>query len=293
MMKLGIYANLEKSRVQEILHSFCQWVKSRNIDLLSCQSLHHFLKADSPAIQVVSKEEFVDQSDVVLVMGGDGTMLAAARLIGGAETPLLGVNLGGLGFLAELSADELYGRLDALIHGEYLIQKWMVLCADFRSSGKHHCIYALNDVVIHRGGTSRLVNIDVHVNGYYFNTYYADGLIVATPTGSTAYSLSAGGPILIPEMQGIILNPICPHMLTARPAVIPGDHIIRIRILPKDHPVSLTVDGQVNVTLDVQTEITLKRGDYFIHSVTFKDTSFFDVLRKKLQWGGVPGKLSS
>jgi NAD+ kinase len=227
---------------------------------------------------------------MVLVMGGDGTFLAAARLIGNSGTPLLGVNLGGLGFLAEITIGDLFKRLESVISGDYQIQKRMVLCADFTTQDHHYLLHALNDVVIYRGGTSRIVQMDVFVSDQYFDTYHADGLIVASPTGSTAYSLSSGGPILIPEMESIILNPICPHMLSARTAVIPGDCRVMIKILLKDSPASLTIDGQVNVVLDTHAEITIKKADHFVHCVTFSDTVFFDVLRKKLHWGSVPRK---
>ncbi|MBN2105694.1 NAD(+)/NADH kinase [bacterium] len=286
MMTLGIYANIQKPKVREMLHSFCAWARKKNLVLLSSQYLQEFLQIDGNVIRVVSEDEFVRQSEILLVMGGDGTMLAAARLVGKTGTPLLGVNLGGLGFLAELSVEELYQKMDAVLSGAYQIQKRMVLYVDFQSSEQHQNLYALNDVVIHRGGTSRLINIDVQVNSQYFNTYHADGMIISTPTGSTAYSLSAGGPILIPEMEAIILNPICPHELTARPAVIPGDHTVSVRVLPTDIPASLTVDGQVNVILDNKTEIVMKKADYCIRSVIFEDSAFFDVLRKKLKWGG-------
>jgi len=288
-MKLGIFANIRKPKVRETLRAFCSWARKKNLSLLSSQTLHDFLQIDNEVVQVVSEKELVSESEIILVMGGDGTMLAAARLVGKSETSLLGVNLGGLGFLAEISAEELYPKMEAVLSGTYQIQKRMVLYVDFRSSEQPQQLYALNDVVIHRGGTSRLVNIDVQVNGQYFNTYHADGMIIATPTGSTAYSLSAGGPILIPEMEAIIINPICPHALTARPAVIPGDHTVSVRILPADIPASLTVDGQVNVILDNETEITLKKADYCIRSVIFEDSVFFDVLRKKLKWGGGAG----
>lgn len=286
-MKLGIYANIKKPQVRETLQSFCAWAKERHLQLLSSQSLSEFLQMDNAVMKVVSEEDFIRQSDMVLVMGGDGTMLAAARMMANTQTPLLGVNLGGLGFLAEISVNALYKRMEAVLQGAFNIQERMVLSATFASDNTNYQLYALNDIVIHRGGTSRILKIDVQVNHQSFNTYRADGIIVATPTGSTAYSLSSGGPILMPEMDGIILNPICPHTLTARPAVIPGDYVVNIRILPTDTPASLTIDGQVNVVLDSQTQISIQKADYKIHSVIFNDTSFFDVLRQKLQWGGV------
>lgn len=286
-MKLGIYANIRKPQVRETLQSFCVWAKERDLKLLSNQSLSEFLQMDKAVMKVVSEEDFIRQSDMVLVMGGDGTMLAAARMMANTQTPLLGVNLGGLGFLAEISINALYKRMEMVLRGIYDIQKRMVISANFISGGKNYHLYALNDIVIHRGGTSRILKIDVQVNHQSFNTYHADGIIIATPTGSTAYSLSSGGPILMPEMDGIILNPICPHTLTARPTVIPGDYVVSIRVLPTDTPASLTIDGQVSVALDSQTQIIVHRADYKIHSVVFNDSSFFDVLRQKLQWGGV------
>lgn len=288
-MRLGLYYNIKKSHIKKIIESMLSWAESNGVSVLSCQSMGDFLQADAAIVQEVDEQTFVRKSDIVLVMGGDGTMLAAARLAANSETPMLGVNLGGLGFLAEISVEELCHKMDAVLSGAFQIQKRMVLGVDFQSSKQQQHLFALNDVVIHRGGASRLVNIEVRVNDQYFNTYHADGLIIATPTGSTAYSLSAGGPILIPEMEAIILNPICPHALTARPAVIPGDHRVSVRVMPADIPASLTVDGQVNVLLDNETEIVLQKADYKIHSVIFKDSEFFDVLRKKLKWGSGAG----
>jgi NAD+ kinase len=284
-MKLGLFANIKKPHVREVLGLLCSWAKNRDLTFLACQPLSDFLDPAENILEEVSESAFIRNSEMILAMGGDGTMLAAARLIGDSETPLLGVNLGGLGFLAEVSANDLYHRLDSVLKGEAVIQKRMVLDAQFQTSGRSYQLNALNDVVIHRGGTSRILKIELHVNQQYFNTYHADGLIIATPTGSTAYSLSSSGPILMPEMEGMILNPICPHTLTARPVVIPGDDRVSIRVLPTDHAASLTIDGQVHLELDEKTEITVRKAGYSIHSVSFSDSSFFDVLRKKLRWG--------
>lgn len=291
-MKIGLFANIKKSQVRETLEAFCRWAEKRNLTLFNCQSLSGFLNPAEKILEDVPESVFIENSEVVLAMGGDGTILAAARLIGDSAIPLLGVNLGGLGFLAEVSTDNLYRRMESVLKGEAGIKKRMVLDARFQTSGRVYHLNALNDVVIHRGGTSRIIKIELHVNQQYFNTYHADGLIIATPTGSTAYSLSSSGPILMPEMEAVILNPICPHTLTARPAVIPGDNQVTIRVLPGDHTISLTIDGQVQYELDDKTEITIRKASYHINSVSFPDSSFFDVLRKKLRWGDMANRIS-
>ncbi|MBN1783277.1 NAD(+)/NADH kinase [bacterium] len=305
-MKLGLYANTQKPHVREIVRQLNLWKQDKDITFSALQPFIDFLQSGtgfSPDlesgpdpypgpnwIRAQAEHDFRHQNDMVLVLGGDGTMLAAARFMESSRTPLLGVNLGSLGFLAEVTMATLTRRMDEVVKGAFEVQKRMVLLATCQSSGKEHRFNALNDVVIHRGGTSRILKIDVQVNRQYFNIYHADGLIVATPTGSTAYSLSANGPILMPEMDAMILNPICPHTLTVRPAVIPGDDEVTIRILPTDNPASLTVDGQVNIALDAQTEITVRKADHVLHSVTFPDSGFFDLLRRKLHWGDLERK---
>lgn len=215
-------------------------------------------------------------------------MLAAARLIGDLKKPLLGVNLGGLGFLAEVSVNELYPRMEKVLAGEYRIQERMAMEASVKTAAGIQAFRGLNDVVLDRGGSPRVVQISVEVDGAHFNTFRSDGLIVATPTGSTAYSLSASGPIVVPTLDCMILSPVCPHSLTARPTVVPAASTVRLRLDKGRSPGVLSIDGQVHMDVDARTVVEIRRAEHPVHWVTFDDHNFFDLLRRKLHWGGLP-----
>jgi NAD+ kinase len=252
--------------------------------------LHGFLAPSSSNVGVASPEAFASQCDLVVAMGGDGTMLSAARLIGAAEKPLLGVNLGSLGFLAEVSVDDLYPRMEKVLDGSARIEKRMVLEARVTDGNSVKTYHALNDVVLDRGGSPRSIRIRVDVNGLHFNTFQSDGLIVSTPTGSTAYSLSASGPIVMPTHECMILNPICSHSLSARPIVVPAESAAVLRLETPRHEALLSVDGQLHTAVDKSTLIEIRRAAHSAHLLTFDDHNFFDLLRRKLHWGSLPRK---
>ena len=289
-MNCGIFANTKKSKLHEIIGPFLNWLMDRKIQVLMIEELFAFLSPSHSNVRAVSPKDFAAQSDLVAVMGGDGTMLAAARIVGSMEKPLLGVNLGGLGFLAEVSVDELFPRMEKVLSGRYRIEKRMVLEAEVRNGASVEMFHALNDVVFDRGGSPRIIQILVEVDGQYFNTFHSDGLIVSTPTGSTAYSLSASGPIVSPTLESMILNPICSHSLTARPTVIPASSIVRMRLETPKREALLSIDGQLHTGVDKDTRIEIRRAGHVVRWVTFDDHSFFDVLRKKLHWGSMPGQ---
>lgn len=290
-MKIGIFANIQKPKVKETLRPFLDWLVDRKIELVMSQQLHDWLKIDGPKVEVVDLDVFPRVSDFVIAMGGDGTLLAAARLVGEWEKPLMGINLGGLGFLTEVYIEDLYPKMEKILAGEYSIEKRMVLKAHVVSRDQREREYfAMNDVVIDRGGSPRVIQVDVTIDGEYFNTYISDGIIVSTPTGSTAYSLAAWGPIVLPSLESIILNPICPHALTVRPTVVPASSKIVLEVRIHDSDGLLSVDGQENVRVASGTTLEVKKGDFYVHLVTFKDHCFFDLLRKKLQWGSLPRK---
>jgi NAD+ kinase len=289
-MTIGIFANTKKARLLDIIRPFLEWLEEKGIRVLMTGELHGFLSLSSPNVSVVSPEAFASQSDLVVAMGGDGTMLSAARMIGAREKPLLGVNLGSLGFLAEVSVDDLYPRMENFLDGSARIEKRMVLEAKVRNGDSMKTYHALNDVVLDRGGSPRIIRIRVDVNGRFFNTFHSDGLIVATPTGSTAYSLSASGPIVVPAHECMILNPICSHSLSARPTVVPADSTAVLRLESSRHEALLSVDGQINTAVDKSTSIEIRRAAHSVHLVTFDDHNFFDLLRRKLHWGSLPRK---
>jgi len=197
----------------------------------------------------VSRGNLASAVDMIVVFGGDGTLLMAARMTIGSDVPVLGVNLGGFGFMTVVNLNEMLGTMEMILKGEYGISRRMMLNVSVKGAEYP----ALNDVVINRGNLSRMVNLETFVDGKYLSTFRADGLIISTPTGSTAYSLSSGGPIVMPELDSIIINPICPHILTKRPIVLPPDSIIEVIVWTKK--------GEASVTLDGQDLFILKSGD--------------------------------
>ena len=288
-MKIGIIANIRKPQITKTLKSLLDWLAERHIHVVISKQLHNYMKQDFNNVEIVDPDLVPQVSDITISIGGDGTMLTAARVIGKMEKPLMGINLGGLGFLTEASVEDMYPQMEKIISGDYTLEKRMVLKAHTAENPEKH-YFAMNDVVLNRMGSPRVIRIDVTISGDYFNTYVSDGIIVSTPTGSTAYSLSAGGPIVVPSLESIILNPICPHSLTNRPTVIPASSIINLQIQTNDSEVLLSMDGQENVRISSKSLVEIRKADFNIHLVTFKDFNFFDLLRKKLQWGNLPRK---
>ena len=289
-MKIGIYANFQKENIRDTLCAFLDWLGDRAATIIMDTQLKKWLNHDPPGAEIVPVGDVPQRSDVVVAMGGDGTMLRAARLIGQDETPLLGINLGGVGFLTEISSEEILPKMGRVLAGEYKIEKRMVLNKHLAKHGKQEDYFALNDIVIDRGGSPRVIRTEVLIDGDYFNTYISDGIIVSTTTGSTAYSLAAWGPIVVPSMECIILNPICPHALTVRPTVIPADSAISLSIHFEDSDALLSVDGQENIRISSETTLHIGKGDFYVHLVSLAGTSFYDRLRRKLQWGSLPRK---
>ncbi len=235
----------------------------------------------------IARHEVADKSDLVLVLGGDGTLLAVARAIGPRRVPVLGVNLGTLGFLSEVALDELPNALDDVLEGRFETEPRMRLDVVAERDGRELGRYlALNDAVIARTALSRLVDLDTSADGLEVATYHADGLIVSTPTGSSAYSLSAGGPIVLPGLEAILLTPICPHTLTQRPVVLPETCSVSIRVRDaRGGEVQLTVDGQVGCEVREGDVITVQRSEHPLELLVPPHRNRYDVLRAKLRWG--------
>jgi len=225
-------------------------------------------------------------SDLLIVLGGDGTLLSAARAIGKREIPLFPVNLGGLGFLTAITIDELFPELERAFRGEHRIAKRKLLQTEVVRGGQVVAAYeALNDAVLAKSALARMIDLDTHVDAQFVCAYKADGLIVSTPTGSTAYSLSAGGPIIFPSVPAICLTPICPHMLTNRPVLVPETSVIRIVSHGPDDSVYLTIDGQVGTPIRDGDTIVCRSSRYALLLIRPPHQMFFDVLRQKLKWG--------
>jgi NAD+ kinase len=239
----------------------------------------------SATVQAASKDELPGLVDLLVVLGGDGTLLSMARAIGDLGVPILGVNLGGLGFLTATTLDEMLPALEAVLAGRMATEERMLLAARLVRGGQTIGEYsALNDVVITKSAMSRIVDLAVSVGGRHAISYRADGLIISTPTGSTAYNLSTGGPILFPTMDAVVLTPIAPHTLSNRPIVIPGAERIEVTLLD-DQDVMLTMDGQVGVPLRERDTVEVQQAATRIRLLRFPNKDFFSVLRTKLKWG--------
>ena len=280
-MKLGIFANTQKSLVGDVIPGVVDWLQANGAEVVVEKEAAEALHLDVPTAE---RRQVGRLADLVLAFGGDGTFLAAARDVGPSEVPILGVNLGGLGFLAGVTVGELYPSLEDVLKGNYEILERMVIRAEVEDEDGlvFNC---LNDVVIDRGGSPRIAQIETTVDGSYLNTYVADGLIVATPTGSTAYSLSAGGPIVVPTMDAIVLTPLCPHTLSARTVVLSAESVVQAKGYCEDGSLLLSADGQVAYRLRNGQSVTIRRADYNVRWVWTRRKSFYELLRHKLNWG--------
>ena len=231
------------------------------------------------------RQEVPEGCDLVIVLGGDGTLLSAARAIGNRQIPLFAVNLGSLGFLTAITIDDLYPELERALRGEHRIGRRKLLHAEVHRAGAVVSHYeALNDVVLTKAAIARIIDLDTYVDRQFVCAYKADGLIVSTPTGSTAYSLSAGGPIIFPSVPAICLTPICPHMLTYRPVLVSESSEVEVRCRG-DASVYLTIDGQIGEPLEREDSVVCRSSQYALHLIRPPRMMFFDVLRQKLKWG--------
>lgn len=283
MNKVGIVAKPDAGEARAVLRRLIEWLGARGLTVLLEKETATL--APDASLAHASRTDLPGQVDFLIVLGGDGTLLAVARAVGDLGIPLLGVNLGGLGFLTATTLEEMIPALEAFLQGRMVIEERMMLAARLRRSQRPvNELLALNDVVIMKSAMSRIIDLSVSVEGQSATAYRADGLIIATPTGSTAYSLSAGGPILFPTMDAVVLTPICSHTLTARPVVLPGTQRIEVTLL-SNQEVMLTVDGQVGLELRERDTVEVQRAACRIRLVRFPQKPFFSVLRTKLKWG--------
>ena len=283
MKRLGIVAKTDRDEARTVVPQLLEWCAARGIQpILEKETAGVCAQA---TCGVVGRSELPSQSDLLLVLGGDGTLLSMARMVGDLGVPILGVNLGGLGFLTALTLDELFPALEAYLRDELVIEDRMLLEARVYRQGERLGEYAaLNDVVITKSAMSRIIRLEVAVDGDFATGYRADGLILSTPTGSTAYCLSAGGPIVFPTMDAVVLTPICSHTLTNRPIVLPATQRISITLLT-DQDVMLTLDGQVGFALKANDTVEVRRAAARTRLLRVPQKHFFSVLRTKLKWG--------
>lgn len=282
---VGIVANTEKEKTTEYAKLLKEWLENRRIEV--------FIEAEIAAkIGVrggLSLDELARRTELIAVLGGDGTMLRTARGMAKHDVAIVGINMGSFGYLTEVNLNEMHSALELILAGNYVAEKRMML--DVAISRGKAIIAAgtvLNDVVINRGNLSRIVELEMTIDNMYLTTYKADGLIISTPTGSTAYSLSAGGPIVYPEKDLIIINPICPHTLTNRPIISPENSNLQITLWSKERGATLTLDGQESYRIKSGDVIDVKKSNYITKLVLSPHRSYWEILRSKLGWGGLP-----
>ncbi len=283
----GIWGNTEKSAFWELLPDIISWTEEKNLEVhLTTRIRDNMEDPQTFSYQVIESAEDFFKLDFLLTLGGDGTMLSLARAVGDRNVPILGIHLGELGFLAAVNVDQMFEKLDQVVAGDYLVQPRIVLKSTVYNGGKSSTFFALNDMVIDRGKSHRMLVYELQANNHVIANYKADGLIVSTPTGSTAYSLAAGGPIVVPTMRTMIVTPICPHSLTLRPIVIPDDQVLKISF-PSDHDdgIALAVDGQICEELGSGSKVEIQAADYTINMIGFPGSNYFRTLRKKMGWG--------
>jgi NAD+ kinase len=279
---VGIISKPRSDAAARIVPELMRWLADRGVGVRLDEESAGYAQATG-----VPRGEVPAGTQLVIVLGGDGTLLSAARAIGGSEIPLFAVNLGGLGFLTAITVDSLYPQLERALHGDFEVERRRMLYCEHRRNGLVVAKYeALNDCVFTKFEIARMIDLEMSIDGHFVCVYRADGLIVATPTGSTAYSLSAGGPIVFPTVGAIAVTPICPHTLTNRPVVLDDKSSIQITNLSDDSATYLTIDGQVGELLHKGDVVLCRRSENSVSLIHPPETIFFDVLREKLKWGG-------
>jgi NAD+ kinase len=280
---IGIFSKPKSSQAEKLVPELLFWLERRGIGTRLDRETAGYAGSDR---QGLDREDVPERCELAVVLGGDGTLLSAARAVGNRAIPLLAVNLGGLGFLTSISMQDLFPELERALAGDHQVTRRKMLRITLKRASVVVAEYqALNDVVIAKSAIARIVDLEAWAGDSFICAYKADGLIISTPTGSTAYSLSAGGPIVYPTVDALCLTPICPHTLTNRPLIVPSQMPLRIVSRARDEDAYLTVDGQVGNPLAGGDEVECAASDFDVLLIQPPDKTFFDVLRQKLKWG--------
>lgn len=286
--RVGIVVKPHQPEALQTICGVVEWLADRGIKLVGTPDLERerIEHQTGCAIETLEPEQLAANVELILVLGGDGTMIATARMLGDREVPVLGVNYGGLGYLAEFRIEEIYSALDSILHGNYRLDARVMLAIELvRGEAEVTRTRVLNDAVINKSALARIIEIEASLNQQFVNSFRADGLIVSTPTGSTAYNLSAGGPIIYPSMNAVVLTPICPFTLSNRPLVVPDDAVIELCLKTEQEDVALTLDGQVGFPLQVEDRVIIRKSRTTFNLVQPMNRNYFEVLRDKLRWG--------
>ena len=283
-MNLAIIANPEKYAVKEPFRTALDWADQRKVNVYFNSDLRKLYEADehSSSNVVESEEEAIDQADIIIAMGGDGTMLYTAGLLKNIQKPILGVNSGRLGFMANTQQENLEKALDNLNEGNYRLDKRYLLQAEDRHGNVFH---ALNEFLFSKKDSTSMCTVEAEFDGMFINKYWSDGLIVASPTGSTAYNLSSDGPIVMPNSNVIVVTPINPHTLTTRPLVLPSNKPLKITVQKQEHEVLFSYDGKICDIQSYPLEVHIQRSNFTIDLIELPNQSYFDTLRHKQMWG--------
>jgi NAD+ kinase len=279
MKLVGIVLKNRSERAERASAVLIEYLESRGIDYLTLFSMEGCLDRD------VQKK--ISRCDLAVAFGGDGTLLFTARVFSKYDVPIAGINLGGLGFITEFREEEVLECVECFLMNRHTFEvRMMIDCRLYRKGKLYHKSTGLNDLVVTSGGISRLLEFEVFSGDKLIGSYRADGIIIATPTGSTGYSLAAGGPIVDPTMSAFIMSPVCPHALGVRPLVVPSEEVIRVKVLSKKRVMTATIDGQIAVELEDHDEIHVLCSDYVTRLISVGKRSFYDIVREKLAWKG-------
>ena len=288
MKRIGIIVKRNKPETVTIVKNLVEWLRPKKIEVYIEEEMGNLLSPflSGPYLNPIERKELPNHVEMIIVLGGDGTLLSVARQVWNHDIPILGVNLGGLGFLTEISLEELYGILERVIQGDFKTDERDVLSAAVIRKGERIVEFTvLNDAAINKGALARIIDLEISINGEYLTTFQSDGLIISTPTGSTAYNLSAGGPIVYPSLHTVVITPICPHTLTNRPIVIPNDVEVRALLESKQQEVILTLDGQQGFPLEFKDVVQVRKAEGRILLIKSPHRNYFELLREKLKWG--------
>lgn len=281
--RVGIISKPKKVEIREIVPDLLEWLRKHDIEV--------FIDKETGAImetkeRCLTRNEMPANVDLLVVLGGDGTLLATARALNRKPVPILAVNLGGLGFLTEVTREELYPTLEMVVAGTHETDRRVQIEGELiRADEILTPFLALNDVVLNKGAIARIFDFELRVDGDLVSTYKSDGLIVSTPTGSTAYSLAAGGPIVTPSVEAFLVTPICAHTLTHRPLVLPNTVKIEVTVKSLREAAYLTVDGQVGIAAHSEDVVRMRKADSHVELVRPPSRPYFEILRQKLKWG--------
>lgn len=282
---VGIISKPRKEDLALVVPPLLDWLRKRGFEACCDPEMAQAI-GQAAGRGADPREEVAARADLLVVLGGDGTLLHAARLLDERDIPVLAINLGGLGFLTSFPLSDLYPALELALSGSYRVSERRLLQAEVVRNGqvveRHR---ALNDAVVNKGALARILDYDLHLDGSYACSYKADGIIFSTPTGSTAYSLSAGGPILYPVVEALVITPICPHTLTNRPLVIPDTVKIELTVRESEEPAYLTIDGQVGLKLEHKDRVVITRAKTKLRLIRSIEHTYFEILRTKLKWG--------